>query len=105
MLLLANTLARRFIRDTLGHAVYLIGNPLVQLSTTAGIVLGLAFVAFAWTGLVCRTGNDRVGQLLGSLYIVLGGWMLHYLPFAFVARDCFLTYDAFDILSDQFAEL
>jgi dolichyl-phosphate-mannose--protein O-mannosyl transferase len=76
--------------------VYLIGNPLVQLSTTAGIIFGLAFVAFAWSGLVDRSdgrnhGFERVGRLLGSLYIVLGGWMLHYLPFAFVARDCFLT--------------
>eukprot|EP01043_Picozoa_sp_COSAG02_P071497 COSAG02_NODE_13089_length_1447_cov_1.711424_2_plen_105_part_00 len=104
---MVDTLARRCIRDTHGNAVYLIGNPLVQLSTTAGIVLGLAFVVFAWSGMVYRTGNDdkndgleRVGRLFGSLYIVLGGWMLHYLPFALVARDCFLTYDSFDILSD-----
>ena len=76
--------------------MYLIGNPLVQLSTTVGIVFGLALVAFAWSGLVRRSGGrnggfERVGELLGSLYIVLGGWMLHYLPFALVARDCFLT--------------
>ena len=29
---------------------------------------------------------------MGALYLTLGGWALHYLPFAFVARDCFLTY-------------
>jgi hypothetical protein len=47
-------------------------------ATTSG-----ARTAVSETGAdLCRGG--RVGRLRGALYLTLGGWALHYLPFAFV---------------------
>ena len=71
-----------------GTAVYLIGSPVVQLASTVGVLLGLAYIVFAWSGHI----KDEERDALGPLYLAVGGWALHYLPFAFVARDCFLTY-------------
>ena len=87
-------------------AVYLVGNPVVGLSATVCVVLAIAYVAFAWAGLTREPsagGAAAAGERrLPSVCLGLGGYLLHYLPFAFVARDCFLTYY---ILAQYFALL
>ncbi|BFZ64618.1 Dolichyl-phosphate-mannose--protein mannosyltransferase 1 [Saitoella coloradoensis] len=73
--------------------VYLIGNPLVWYSTTAAILLYIAFkglITLRWQRGYTDYQYEAVRHYDWSVGTNVLGWALHYLPFFLMARQLFL---------------
>lgn len=67
----------------------MVGNPFVWYISTLNIV-SLFFLLCFFSFTRSKTSNRYMSKEMGQLYIILGGWAFHYLPFFLITRILYL---------------